>query len=159
LDGGVSSLLQKVLNYAVTPRIIPIEDTLAGVENAVQSLPVEMAEEAKQEAVRIIKSSSRPKDNITEAERTALVTLKNNTNLTILPADKCNATVILNTVDYKQKITSLLEVPSYRRLAWDLTDSTERKTTLLIKKIHSHRRYKQATAPDRLQTEWTSEDT
>jgi len=37
-------------------------------------------------------------------------------------------------VDYKQKITSLLEDPSYRRLARDPTDSTERKTTLLLKK-------------------------
>ena len=122
LDDGVSSLLQKGLNYAVTPRTIPIEDILAGVEKAVQSLPVEMAEEARQETVRIIKSSSRPKDNITKAERAALRTLKNNTDLTILLADKCSATVILNTVDYKQKITSLLEASSYRRLAWDPTD-------------------------------------
>ena len=57
-----------------------------------------------------------------------------NTELTILPADKGNATVVLNTVDYKQKITSLLQVPSYRRLARDPTDSTERKTTLVLKK-------------------------
>ena len=109
----------------MTPRTIPIEDILAGVEKAVKSLPVEMAEEARQETVRIIKSSSRPKDNITKAERTTLRNLKNNTDLTILPADKSNATVILNTVDYKQKITFLLEAPSYRRLARDPTDSTE----------------------------------
>jgi len=29
------------------PRSVPIEDILAGVEKAVQSLPVEMAEEAR----------------------------------------------------------------------------------------------------------------
>jgi len=117
----------------VTPRTIPIEDILAGVEKAVHSLPVEIAEEAKQETVRIIKGSSRPKHNITKAERTALRILKNNTDLSILPAGKGNATVILNTVDYKQKITSLFEAASYRRLARDPTDSTERKTTLLLK--------------------------
>ena len=49
---------------------------------------MEMAEEARQETVRIIKNSSKPKNNITKAERAALVTLKNNTDLTILPADK-----------------------------------------------------------------------
>jgi hypothetical protein len=75
-----------------------------------------MAEEARQETVRIIKSSSRPKDNLTRDERKALRTLKANTDLTILPADKGNAKVVLNTLDYKQKITSLLEDPSYRRL-------------------------------------------
>jgi hypothetical protein len=64
----------------------------------------------------------------------ALRTLKTNTDLTILPADKGNATVILNNGDYKQKITFLLEDPSYRRLTRDPTDSTERKTTSLLKK-------------------------
>jgi hypothetical protein len=63
-----------------------------------------------------------------------LRTLKKNTELTILPADKGNATVILNTVDYRWKITSLLEDPTYRRLARDPTESTERKTTLPLKK-------------------------
>jgi hypothetical protein len=75
LDDGVSSLLQKGLNYAVTPCTITIEDILAGVEKAVQSLPVEMAEEARQETVRIIKSFSRPRDNITRAARETLRTL------------------------------------------------------------------------------------
>jgi hypothetical protein len=55
LEDGVSSLLQKCLNFAVTPRYIPIEYILAGVEKAVQSLPVETAEEARHETVRIIK--------------------------------------------------------------------------------------------------------
>ena len=96
----------------MTPRTIPIEDILAGVEKAMQFLPVEMAEEARQETVRIIKSSSRSTDNLTRAEREALRTVKKNTDLTILLANKGNATVILSNVDYKQ-ITSLLEDPSY----------------------------------------------
>jgi hypothetical protein len=119
----------------VTLRVTPIEDIIAGVEKAVQSLPVEMAEEARQETARIIKSSSKPRDNLTKAEREALRNLKKNTEFTILPADKGNATVILNTVDYKGKITSILEYPCYRRLARDPTESTERKTALLHKKF------------------------
>ena len=93
-----------------------------------------MAEDARQETVRIIKSSSRSTDNLTRAEREAPRTLKKYTELTILPADKGNATVLLNTVDYKQKISFLLDDPSDRRLAREPTDSTERKTTLLLKK-------------------------
>ena len=76
LDDGVSSLLQKGLNYAVTPQYTPIEDILASVEKAVQSLPVETAEEARQETVRIIKNSSKPRDNLTRTERAALKNLK-----------------------------------------------------------------------------------
>jgi len=45
----------------VTPRTLPIEDILAGVEKAVQSLPVEMAEEARQETVRIYQAPPDPK--------------------------------------------------------------------------------------------------
>jgi hypothetical protein len=96
---AVYSLQQKGLNFAVTPCSAPIEDTLAGVEKAILSLPVEMAEEARQETVRIVKSTPPPKDNLTKTERTALKTLKDNKNLTILPADKGNATVVLNTSD------------------------------------------------------------
>jgi len=84
LDDRVSSVLQKGLNYAVTPCTVPIEDILAGVEKVVQSLPVEMAEEARQETVRIIKSSSRPKDNITRAERAL------STTLALLPTNSPN---------------------------------------------------------------------
>jgi hypothetical protein len=63
---------------------------------------VEKAEDPRQETVRIIKSASKPRDNLNRSERAALRTLKNNPELTILPADKGNATVILNTTDYKQ---------------------------------------------------------
>jgi hypothetical protein len=134
LDDGVFSLLQKGLNYAVAPRAVPIEEILASVEKALLTLPVENAEEARQETVRIIKTVSRTRDNLTKNERAALRTLKNNTHLTILPADKGNATVILNTSDYKQKIASPLDDSAYMKLTKDPTDSIERKTTQLLKK-------------------------
>jgi len=56
----------------------------------------------------LLKNSSRPRDNLKRTERAALKTLKDNLNLTILPAGKGNATVVLNTSDYKQKISSHL---------------------------------------------------
>ena len=57
LDDAVYWLLQKGLNFTVTPRNTPIEDILAGVEKAIQFLPEEKVEEPRQETVRIIKSS------------------------------------------------------------------------------------------------------
>jgi hypothetical protein len=47
--------------------------------------------------------------------------------------DKGNATIILNTEDYKHKVTSLLEDTSYRRIDKDPTEKTERKTSWLLK--------------------------
>ena len=81
-----------------------------------------------------MKTSTRTKNNLLKNERPALTALKDNTHLTVLPADKGNATVILNTTDYKQKITSLLEDPAYKKIHKDRTDSIERKTTKLLKK-------------------------
>jgi len=69
-------------------------------------LTTEQPEEARHESVRIIKTTTRTKNNLTKNERTVLTALKDNTHLTILPADKGNSTVILNTTDYKQKITN-----------------------------------------------------
>jgi hypothetical protein len=134
LPDGLSSLLEKGLNYAITPSTNPIEDTLAGIEKAIRDLPVEQAEEARQETVRIIKNASKPAHNLNKAEKEALRTIKGNSELTILPADKGNATVILNTQDYKQKINTLLEDAAYRKLNKDPTTGTERKTAILLKK-------------------------
>jgi hypothetical protein len=60
--------------------------------------------------------SSRPRDNLRTTERAALKTLKDNVNLTILPADKGNTTVVLNTSDYKQKISDPSGRPSIQNI-------------------------------------------
>jgi hypothetical protein len=56
----------------VTPQVTPVEDILASVEKAVHKLPVEKAEEARQETVGILKTSTKPKYNLTKVERAAL---------------------------------------------------------------------------------------
>jgi len=75
-----------------------------------------MAEEARMETVRIIKHATKPRDNLNKTERIALRSHKNNTDLTILPADKGNATLILNTTDYQQKIASLLSTSIIQKI-------------------------------------------
>ena len=89
---------------------------------------MEQAEEARHESVRIIKTTTKTKNNLTKNERMALKTLKDNTQLTILPAYKGNAMVILNTMDYKLKIASLLGDSAYKKLDKDPTNSIEQKT-------------------------------
>jgi hypothetical protein len=75
----------------VAPVVLLVEDILCGMEKAVGALPEETAEEVRQETVRILKGSHKPKNNLTGAERRALRALKANEALTILPADKGNA--------------------------------------------------------------------
>ena len=162
LDGALLSLLQKGLNYAVTPKATPIEDILTGVEKAIQSLPAEKAEEARQETVRILKNTKRPRDNLSKAERTALKNLKDNTNLTILPADKGNATVILNTTDYKQKISTMLQEPAYKKLKKRPYGGNRTENHTTTQEMPNHGRNKKTTGAIWLQTTktiWVAQDT
>jgi len=56
-----------------------------------------------------------------------------NTDITILPADKGNATVVLsNTFHYNQKLGALLQDPAYRRLVKDSTETIEPKILLVF---------------------------
>jgi hypothetical protein len=55
----------------------------------------------------------------------ALRSLKSNDLLTVLPADKGNATVVMNTSDYNQKAATLLDDITYTKLKKDPTDSIE----------------------------------
>lgn len=48
---------------------------------------------------------------ITYSEKRALQELRNNKDIVILPADKGNATVVMNTIDYKEKMTLILNYP------------------------------------------------
>jgi hypothetical protein len=74
------------------------------------------------------------RDDRLGAERRALRSLLTNADLTVIHADKGNSTVVLNTMDYNEKISVLLRAPTYRRLAKDPTDAVERKTNLLLRK-------------------------
>jgi hypothetical protein len=67
-------------------------------------------------------------------EREALWTLQNDDSITILPADKGNATVILSSTDYKSKVRYLLDDPVYKRLTSDPTSKIEKRTASLIKR-------------------------
>ncbi|GJQ79313.1 hypothetical protein Trydic_g16180 [Trypoxylus dichotomus] len=63
----------------------------------------------------------------------ALKQLKQDESLTIIRADKGNATVIINTEKYKQKIKMLLEPPTYVTRQRDPTSSVIRETSRLVK--------------------------
>jgi hypothetical protein len=54
--------------------------------------------------------------------------------MTVLPADKGNATVVLLSEDYHSKIRIVLSDPVYKKLTADPTNRIERRTTALVKK-------------------------
>ena len=133
LSDAAKSLLAKGLNFAITPKSIPVEDIISNVESAIRDLPAAESEEIRQETSRILRKSKPPTNNISAAERKTIRELNVNKNIIILPADKGNVTVVLNTVDYESKIRNLLDNPNYKKLTSNPTNKIDTLTKKLIK--------------------------
>ncbi|XP_046395822.1 uncharacterized protein LOC124163079 [Ischnura elegans] len=117
LDPAAQSILQKGFNYALTPKKIPVEEIISGVESAIGHLPPSAAEIVRQDACRILRMKSKTqKHNTTMAEREALRKLKENESIVILSADKGNATVVLEKEDYDKKMEDLLAEGPYQKI-------------------------------------------
>jgi hypothetical protein len=101
----VYSSPQNILKYTVAPTVLSILDILTGVEETFKSLSAGMAEEARQ---KDSKDSTRQRETLTVTEKKALSNLRTSTDHAILLADKGGARVVLDTVDYNQKIGTLL---------------------------------------------------
>ena len=124
--------LSKGFNFAITPKVIPTEHIISQIESTISHLNPEDAELIRQDTSRILRNSKPPPSNLSYQERQALKDLRNNENLIILPADKGNATVILNTTDYNQKMTELLSSDEYKPIKNDPTTYLEKTTKQII---------------------------
>ena len=133
IDEDTLSVLSKGLNFAPAPRSIPFSDIIGGVEQAIRKLPNDAAEDIRAEISMTLKKAVPPKSNINFKERAALRSLQRDTAITILPADKGNATVLMKTEDYHAKMQELLTSSSYKIIPRDPTDAINRRTIKLIK--------------------------
>ncbi|GJQ70041.1 hypothetical protein Trydic_g22524 [Trypoxylus dichotomus] len=67
-----------------------------------------------------------PRKNLNTKELKALIELTLNENITILPADKGNATVVRNTRNYKDNTQKLLDDRTYKPITTDLITYLEK---------------------------------
>jgi hypothetical protein len=112
----------------------PIREVISGVERAIRHLPTEQAGDIRQETSRIIKHSKPQKANNSKAERDALRALRDNQDILVLLAGKGNASVVMTSKDYSEKMEEILGDQNYNILTTDPTKAVERRTTKLIKK-------------------------
>ena len=105
-----TSLLKRGLNFAVTPSSLPGNEYVIGIESACRFLGAhtKQAETLRFDCVKILKHATLHKPNITRKEKEALHNLATDSTITILPADKGRAVVVMNSVDYKQKAKNIL---------------------------------------------------
>ncbi|KAK9402181.1 hypothetical protein NXF25_010537 [Crotalus adamanteus] len=127
------NVLSKGFNFAVAPKHIPTETIICGVKTSLTKINPDDANKIRLEITNILCTSKPPKSNLPKEEQTALRNLKEDTSIIILPADKGNAMVVMNTSDYQTKLTNLLQDSTYKPLNRDPTTYLEKTTRSKIK--------------------------
>ena len=88
------------LNFIPTPRHIPQVDIIAGSESLARYLPGHQGEQLRSEVQRCLSKAGVPSPNLTKRPTAAIQVLKVDSDTIILPADKGNATVLLDKEGY-----------------------------------------------------------
>ena len=109
-------VLNKGLNFATTIKRIPYWHIIASVEDAALKIPQPL------------------KPNISKTERQALKSLQDDDSIIILPADKGNATVVMDRLEYSNKLADLIGNGGYSKVKKDPTLKTERKLSRILNK-------------------------
>ena len=122
-------LLEKGLNYSITPTTIPAVKLVAKIETVLAGMPTEEANTIRADLSSVIHRTQVPKPNCTRNQIAALKSLQQNDNIIILPADKGRATVILNKEDYIRKCNEHLENGPYIKTKKDPTSSVVSQIT------------------------------
>ena len=135
LTDAEEQVLRRGLNFAPTPRRIPYIDIVAAVEGVTRHLNTEEANELRGSVCSLLKRARPPSSNMDKEERAALKTFRQDKNIVVLPADKGNATVVMDSARYEEKVTSLLEDPIYKRFKRDPTAATERKVLKEVREL------------------------
>jgi len=97
------SVLNKGLNFSVVPKSVKALDFVTGIESAVSQLPEDQGDRFRSEASLLLNKIPVPKPNLSKEENQAVSILGKDDAIKILPADKGNATVVLDAVTYKEK--------------------------------------------------------
>lgn len=93
-------MLQNGLNFATTPRVIPIANIVTNIETGVYNLSENSKVTVCAAAVNILKNSKpETNPNIWRQQLTAVMNLKQDSSVTVVPVDKMKAVVVMDTVE------------------------------------------------------------
>ena len=133
LSSAEESVLSKGLNFAPAPSKIPAAHMGAAVDSGHRCLPEEAAELARTKVICTISKARPPPMNMLPQECHAIKNLQKDDSIVVLPADKGRATVVLDVVQYDQKMNSLLtDSKTYKKLTKDPNPSLERKMNEML---------------------------
>ncbi len=136
LSKSQCSVLSKGLNFAVSPDKLPVTEFIVATEQACQSLPNSEATVLRAEITGTLRGVKLPKSNVTSEERKALGELQKEKSITILPADKGKATVVMDSSEYEQKVKDMLsDTKTYEVLKSDPTNKCKKELMATLTRL------------------------
>ena len=104
------------------------------IENAALKIPEARADELRWKVRQALEKSKSPKPNISKTERQALKSLEADKSIIILPADKGNAVVVIDRVEYSNKLADLICNVGYCKVKKDPIPKTGSKLSQILGK-------------------------
>ena len=104
-----TSALQNGLNFATTSKTVPTSRVVANIESGIYNLSGSAKVTKRASVVNILRNSKREAtQNITRQQLAAVRTLQQDPTVTVVPADKGKAVVVMDTAEYREKVRTLL---------------------------------------------------
>ena len=124
------------MNFAIAPKSVPIKEIITAVEQGIRDLPSDKKNDIRERVSSTVKHAKCPKvRDISRQEEKVLKDLRSNKTILITKADKGNAVVVLNRVEYEKKIESMLNDETvYRHITDKRRNPTSKTGAGCIKK-------------------------
>ena len=97
------------LSFAIKPSRIPHEEFVAATEALAHRIDQQTADTLRLKIGGVLQNAKPPRPNLSPRQRQALMDLRKDQNIVIVPADKGRATVILNRNEYIQKVREVID--------------------------------------------------
>ncbi|XP_022093238.1 uncharacterized protein LOC110980660 [Acanthaster planci] len=136
LSSSEEKVLALGLNFKLIPRSLPKEEIIQATEPTLRRLDKTTADEILVDISQALRKHKNHKPKPNREDRSAIKSLCQDKSIHILLADKGNATVVMDRVEYDQKIMDILNSGSYRELRIDPTVAIERKLQQKLLSLH-----------------------
>ncbi|CAB4043065.1 Hypothetical predicted protein, partial [Paramuricea clavata] len=103
------------------------EEFVQRLEPKLYHMTNDEASNIRVQITEVLRCATLPASNLTKNKKDALKNLRADKSIHILKADKGNATVILDRLEYDNRILALLNTSTYKQLKRDPTANIERK--------------------------------
>ena len=122
------NLLNKGLNFNISPGLLKPLDIIPAVEEALNLLPDNEANKARLQITRVISNQKPQTSNLTSDEKKALRSLRSDRSIVITKSDKGNQIVVMNRHDYDQKAEEHIQSGPYKLIPKEKQTSSLNKT-------------------------------